>query len=182
MSSRDGNAEIYVMTPTAASRSRVTTFQLDDWGPMWSPDGRRSRSSATASSSTGLPDTPDGTELRRLTADPTRPARPDVASATNPTRPTPPSPPTAPVAYLRPQRPRARPCAHRAAGGALTDLTDGAGQRPQPRWSPDGAHLVFVSSRDGGRLELYGMTRTGARLTRLTRAKDDDWSPRWAPR
>jgi tricorn protease-like protein len=35
------------------------------------------------------------------------------------------------------------------AGGRATRITDGMAMDVQPRWSPDGRQLVFVSDRDG---------------------------------
>lgn len=55
------------------------------------------------------------------------------------------------------------------AGGSATPLAGGPGLgvNTQPTWSPDGAHVVFVSTRDGP-ADLYRVqvtTRTTARLT-----------------
>ena len=40
-SKRDGNYEIYVMNANGESQIRLTHHPLDDWQPVWSPDGTR---------------------------------------------------------------------------------------------------------------------------------------------
>ena len=40
-SKRDGNSEIYVMDANGESQIRLTRHPLDDWQPVWSPDGTR---------------------------------------------------------------------------------------------------------------------------------------------
>lgn len=49
-----------------------------------------------------------------------------------------------------------------------------------PRWSPDGAHLAFVSQRDGAPA-LYSTTAEGANLRILASAVNSPLSMRWSP-
>jgi dipeptidyl aminopeptidase/acylaminoacyl peptidase len=66
------------------------------------------------------------------------------------------------------------------AGGAPRPLT--AGPRDgQPRWSPDGAMLVFVRGAEGkpGQLQLLPMS--GGEATQLTHLKGGASSPAWSP-
>jgi dipeptidyl aminopeptidase/acylaminoacyl peptidase len=72
------------------------------------------------------------------------------------------------------------------ATGAKRALTDGARDDLQPRWSPDGALLVFWSRRDDVRTnaDLYVVAVSGGGATRLeTRGGIDGESldPRWSP-
>ncbi len=58
-------------------------------------------------------------------------------------------------------------------------LTWGEGNNENPRWSPDGRHLVFASNRRGGVYQIYTMRADGADLRRLTRGRASftpDWS------
>jgi Tol biopolymer transport system component len=69
-------------------------------------------------------------------------------------------------------------------GSGDTRLTDGPGQEAQPTWSPDGASIVFVSSRNaplGGRPELYAIRPDGSCLTWLTNGTEGPLSPAWQP-
>ena len=65
-------------------------------------------------------------------------------------------------------------------GGKATRLTDGPGYDAQPRYSPDGTQIAFVSDRDGGEhVWLVASDGTGARaLTRgtNTRFQSPDWT------
>ncbi len=183
VSSRDGNAEVYRMTAEGGEQARLTNFPLDDWGPMWAPDGRTLAflSNREMVDRIFLMGT-DGGEQRRLTADKTALREPDAPLGDEPHETDPAfAPDGASIAYC--VRNGSQGAALRIAplaGGAPIDLSDGAAADRSPVWSPDGAHLVFVSNRDGGDLELYGVARDGARLTRLTAREGADWLPRWA--
>lgn len=65
-------------------------------------------------------------------------------------------------------------------GGKATRLTDGPAYDAQPRYSPDGKQIAFVSDRDGGeQVWLVAPDGTGARaLTRgtNTRFQSPDWT------
>ncbi len=51
----------------------------------------------------------------------------------------------------------------------------------QPRWSPDGTMLAFVSARDGERRQLYVMPVAGGEPKKLTDLKEDAGEPVWSP-
>lgn len=59
-------------------------------------------------------------------------------------------------------------------------LTDDSAGNFEPALSPDGAAVVFTSSRDGD-AELYRIATRGGRATRLTASARDDWGARWSP-
>jgi Tol biopolymer transport system component len=55
-----------------------------------------------------------------------------------------------------------------------------------PRWSPDGRQIAFVSNRyapsqERPRREIYVMNRDGSDVQRLTSLLRDCWSPEWSP-
>ena len=68
----------------------------------------------------------------------------------------------------------------RPDGGDPTRLTRSPGEDLEPRWSPDGTQVVFMSDRDGD-LELYVMKADGADPTRLTTSPGLDGQPSWSP-
>ncbi|MDT8340143.1 MAG: amidohydrolase family protein, partial [Longimicrobiales bacterium] len=66
-------------------------------------------------------------------------------------------------------------------GGAATPLTRGMGFDVQPRFSPDGRHVAFVSDRDGGE-NVWIIALDGSDTTQVTRGKGDRYlSPEWTP-
>ena len=63
-------------------------------------------------------------------------------------------------------------------GQDLLQLTDPPAGDSDPAWSPDGASLVFSSSRDGN-WELYSIRADGSGLARLTDTPGDEVEPAW---
>src|SRR5215216_3908658 len=51
----------------------------------------------------------------------------------------------------------------------------------QPRWSPDGTQLAFVSKRDDDKRQLYVIPVAGGEPRRLTELKEDVGEPAWSP-
>ena len=61
----------------------------------------------------------------------------------------------------------------------ITSTRDG---ESQPRWSPDGRYLSFLSSRDGGKGgQIWLLDRRGGEATRLTEVKGGVSSYEWSP-
>src|SRR5579884_4198469 len=52
----------------------------------------------------------------------------------------------------------------------------------QPRWSPDGTQLAFVSTRHEGKPQVFLISVTGGEPRQLTRAKEGAHSPVWSPK
>ena len=68
-----------------------------------------------------------------------------------------------------------------ASGGSATRLTSGSGFDGQPRFSPDGKTIVFVSDRSGSE-NLYLMDPDGKNIRPLTRGPNQAFiSPAWTP-
>ena len=67
------------------------------------------------------------------------------------------------------------------AGGDATPLTEGMAYDSQPRYSPDGSRVLFVSDRDGA--ENLWLIDVESQATRqLTDASDNNYeSPEWLP-
>ena len=66
-------------------------------------------------------------------------------------------------------------------GGRASRLTRGMGFDAQPRFSPDGEHVVFTSDRDGGK-NLWILSLDLADTVQLTSGKHDAYvSPEWTP-
>ena len=67
------------------------------------------------------------------------------------------------------------------SGGTATRITSGSGFDGQPRWSPDGKSIVFVSDRSGSE-NLWLTDADGARQRALTKGSNAQYiSPEWTP-
>jgi TolB protein len=192
VSSRDGNAEIYVMSadgeipaelgvpvPEDMRPKRLTNFHLDDFGPLWSPDGK---TLVFLSNREGADriflSNPDGSEQRRLTPDALNPDAGFEPAEAEPAF----SPDGRLLAYsVRTGPSRASIRVFDLSTGARTHLTPGTHSDRSPVWSPRGDLLVFASDRDGDP-ELYLVRPDATGTTRLTSRPGPDWLPRWLPR
>ncbi len=68
-----------------------------------------------------------------------------------------------------------------AGGGEATRLTSGMGFDAQPRFSPDGERVVFVSDRSGGQ-NVWIMSLDGTDTVQVTKGKTSRYqSPEWTP-
>ncbi len=141
VSSRDGQAEIYRMTPTGGDATRLTSFHKDDWSPAWASDGRML---AFLSDREGAARVflmaPDGTGQRRLTAE----ADPAVVedrprwSLDSPA-----------LAFLRTARGRSTLVVVDPTSGAARTLTPDGFVDRDFAWGPGGTHVAVVRHPDG---------------------------------
>ncbi len=69
-----------------------------------------------------------------------------------------------------------------AAGGAPRRFTAGPRRDVEPRWSPDGTRLAFLSERaPKDKLQLYVMPADGGEPTKLTALDNSVGGPVWSP-
>src|SRR5256886_8574738 len=66
------------------------------------------------------------------------------------------------------------------ASGTSRQLTAGPGSDRQPRWSPDGRTLAFVSTRESG-AQLWVLPIAGGEARRVTRLAGGVFDPLWLP-
>jgi Tol biopolymer transport system component len=67
------------------------------------------------------------------------------------------------------------------AGGKATRITDGMAMDAQPRWSPDGQQIVFVSDRDGSD-DVWVIGADGKNPRQITKTDRTQFlSPEWTP-
>ena len=66
------------------------------------------------------------------------------------------------------------------ASGQTRRLTAGPGSDRQPRWSPDGRTLAFVSTRESG-AQLWVLPLGGGEARRVTSLPDGVFDPLWLP-
>lgn len=169
VSSRDGNAEIYVIKASGADLERRTANTTGDWSPAWSPDGNRIAFQAERD---GNPEiyvmNADGSNPVRLTNHPEGDGGPTW------------SPDGARIAFASHRNGNSDIYVMNADGSNVVRLTTHDGADFEPAWSPDGQRIAFMSFHNGTN-DIYVMNTDGSGLTALTSGASDDWSPAWSP-
>jgi TolB protein len=168
-SNRDGNDEVYVMNADGTSVRRLTNNPAIDVSPTWSPTGQQI---AFVSDRSGAPQifvmNADGTGERALTHE-SYCDRPTWSPA-----------PYNEIAYAS----RTSPAGFdikilNLDNMQTTQITFGQGTNESPNYSPNGRHLVFMSTRGAGRPQLYTIDRLGRDLRQLTKA-GGNFMPNWS--
>lgn len=67
------------------------------------------------------------------------------------------------------------------ASGELTPLAAGPGSHSQPRWSPDGKRLAYVSTAEGGAPQLYVRWVGTGQSVRITGLPESPGNIAWSP-
>lgn len=65
--------------------------------------------------------------------------------------------------------------------GAQTPLVTSSGAHSQPRWSPDGDRLAYVSTADDGRQQLYVRWPGSAQTAKITDLTESPGNLQWSP-
>lgn len=172
-SSRTGNPDIYVCSPSGAGSHRITSFLGPNVSPVWNP--KTNAQIAWVSGRTHLPQIyimdSDGSNVMRMT---------DGGYATSPAWS--PNGQFLAFAWNRSYGPG-------APGGEdiyimdiasrrWTQLTHDSGANDFPSWSPDGRHIVFQRGQ-GGHTEIWMMLADGTDQQQLTRDGSNS-QPNWS--
>lgn len=170
-SDRDGNREIYAMSPDGSQLRRLTTSPLEDIDPAWSPDRTQI---AFASNRDGnfaiyLMNT-DGSNVRRVTND-------NHGSYNgSPTW----SPDGRSLAFVSNANGGSHLYLVDIGGSEPRRLTDGPEEYLDPAWSPDGQWIAYSSDQNGNfEIHLLGInTGEQRQLTNDTSMFSD--TPAWS--
>lgn len=135
VSSRDGDSEIYRMPSGGGTATRLTAFHLDDWSPIWAPDG----TIVFLSDREGRPRlfgmNADGTNQHRLTSETSPDAIEDLPRV---------APDGKTLAYTRSIGTTSVVHLLDVATGKATPLTPPEHSDRDLAWSPDGAYLAVI--------------------------------------
>lgn len=169
-SNRDGgsNNEIYVVDREGKTQPRrLTNNPALDFAPTWSPTGTQI---AFISDRTGKPYlyvmSSDGLNVDNLTS--VRADHPSWSPAGNL------------IAFTcGDPGPNYNICVVDVATRKVSTLTDGVGTNEQPIFAPNGRHIVFHTTRWGGKKQLAIIDLTGKYLKRVTETGNNEY-PAWA--
>jgi Tol biopolymer transport system component len=175
-STREGDAEIYVMNEDGTGFASLTNNDVPDYLPSWSPDGTKIAFTGSFGRSAEIyVMNADGSEQTRLTNN----AFADYSPRW--------SPDGTKLAFESDRDAVGNELVEvyvmNADGSEQTRLTNNPGGHDQnPSWSPDGRSIVFASQRDDSQSEeIYVMNADGSEQTRLTNNPGPDVEPDWSP-
>ena len=189
VSSRSGNAEIYVMDADGGNQRILTNHPDRDFSPSWSPDGKRIAFVSNRDGHVNIRGRltyeiyvmdANGENQQNLTNDPSNDRSPSWSADGR---------------RIVFQSDRDNDRDHNieiyvmdADGSNPQRLTNNPTEDEDPAWSPDGRRIVFSARREGHvenkfgiTHEIYVMNADGGNEQRLTENRNNDWSPSWSP-
>lgn len=176
VSTRNEDADIYMMDPDGSNQMNLTNHPSHDYDPEWSPDGNRivfvSERDGTADIYTmNL----DGSDLIRLTY-PVNPS--DPGDGRNIDRSPHWSPDGSEIVFNSLRDNFNDIWLMNADGSTQRKLNLPFGAHAYPKWSPDGNKIVFASMLAGeGHFDIYKVNRDGTDLQRLSNDPSVDVMP-----
>jgi TolB protein len=181
-----GDSEIYLLRSDGSGLQALTDNQVMDSTPAWSPDGTQIAYLSGFPEATLMVMSATGENLRPLTIDLA------VNREVQPVW----SPDSQVIAFVVDGEhvgldQLSEIYIVHADGTSLRQLTNTGGVNLNPRWSPDGTHLVFygyapgafddVSDTSSLRTEVFLMNADGSDLVDLTQNSGLDYQPAWSP-
>lgn len=170
ISTRDGNAQIYVMDADGDHPRALTHGPAENTEPAWSPDGQRIAFTSYRDGNAEIyVMNPDGTHVSCLTDHPLA----DSAPAWTP---------DGRIVFRSMRHGHSEIFLMDANGGNLKRLTDSRLDKGPPLVSPDGTRIAFIGI-DPADLsqQVYVMPIDAGEVRQLTAGKEQKYSPAWSP-
>ena len=166
-SNRYGSFHIFVMNADGSNVIQLTNGATNDFGPIWSPDGKRIAFGGCMVSCEVFIMNADGSGLTQLTNQGAFPG----AWSPDGTR----------IAFGSDAGGDGEVFIMYTDGSGVTQVTNNDVFFDFPdAWSPDGAQIAFVSNRDGNP-DLYAVNVDGSGVIRLTDNPAEETRPAWSP-
>jgi TolB protein len=170
-STRDGNAEVYLMNADGSNSTNLTRNSFHDYDASWSPDKSQfvfvSERNGNAEIYTMKL---DGTNYKRLTNNSAIERYPNW------------SPNGQEIVFYSERNGNKEIFLMNADGSNQRKLNIPFGVHIQPSWSPDGNKIVFASTLAGeGSFDIYKINKDGTGLERLTTDSSIEIEPVWSP-
>ncbi|MFC1508289.1 SBBP repeat-containing protein [Candidatus Omnitrophota bacterium] len=164
-STRNGNAETYVINPDGTNLTRLTYNSYDTYAPEWSPDGNKI--TFFGNNEIYVMDA-DGSNQIKLTNNSNIENYSTWSSDGYQ------------IAFSSTRDGNYEIYIMNADGTNYTNITNNSATDYYPTWSPDGSQIAFSSTRDGN-YEIYIMNADGSNQIRLTNNLNNDDAPTWSP-
>jgi len=169
VTNRDGNFEIYTMSASGSTLSRLTNNAALDTHPSFSPDGAKIAFTSDRDGNNEIyVMNADGTAQTRLTIDPGDDSQPTWA------------PDGRRIVFQSTRAGNFDIFDMEPDGNNVFQLTNDPAADFEPAFSPAGTKIAFVSNRDGNH-EIYSMIPNGSGETRLTNNTVLDTRPDFSP-
>jgi Tol biopolymer transport system component len=164
---RDGDAEVFVMSADGSGQTQLTANLLEDREPRWSPDGTKIAWESGLGNHEIWVMNADGSGKTQITSNGA-----DNGAASW-------SRDGSKLAFSSSQSGNYEIWVMNADGSGQIQLTSTSAPSQVPAWSPDGTRIAF--QRYGADYDIWVMNADGTGQTQLTSTSDRDTSVSWSP-
>src|SRR6266508_327785 len=172
-----GNQDIYLADIDGTHAQQLTSSEVNEEDPTWSPEGTRIAFSTWQQMPTGMYTVTlrlmnrDSTNIVTLTTEVASDRILGVSWSPDGTR----------LAFASCRDQNYEIYTVHIDGSHLIRLTNNLAFDGEPTWSPDSTQLAFISARNNATRELYTMRADGTNVQQLTTTSLSEEEPAWSP-